>query len=225
LKRCFGITPVITEAVEGELFLPSRKEKNKHVQAQAQKALDNGALVLLDERSLGAFTFNDPHTTYISIQIEGQKNNLHLGKGESFSHAVGVILRIPILSNDSKALLTADRLRLSVAKPTLRAYDLFVLLHQIGELTENDCDEIRKSLLCAGEVPHADFCGRKFSDGLLRFYPRVVAANYPILATGKESELGDIHRLQLHTNTPRKDGRLGSPATLGDVWPKGPGKQ
>jgi hypothetical protein len=218
LKRIYGITPVITEAVERELFRPGIRN-GKHFQPQVQKALDNSALLLLDEHSLGSFTSNDPHTTYISIQTEGRKNNNHLGLGEAYSHAAGVVLRAPVMSNDMKAIITADRLGFVTAKPTVRAYDLFVLFNQIGELSEDDCNNIRKRLTAFNETPPGAFVGRKFTDGLQKFYPRLVDANHPLLANGAQAELADLHRLILHSVQARATS-FASSATLGDVWPK-----
>jgi hypothetical protein len=214
LKRIYGIVPVITEAVERELFRP-RFKNGDIFQPKAKKALDNGALILLDEHSLGTFTSNDPHTTYISIQVEGKKNNRHLGLGEAYSHAAGVVLRAPVLSNDMRAIVIADRVGLSTAKPTIRAYDLFVLFHQIGELSDSYCDDIRKSLAQFGEVPPPAFLGRKFVDGLPKFFPRARDAERPILATGPEAELADRHYLALRMTRPRT---AAPAATLADVW-------
>jgi hypothetical protein len=197
LWRIYGIKPVITEAVERELLRPGHRN-DRLFQPQAQKALDNGALVLLDEHSLGSFTSNDPHTTYISIQIEGRKNNNHIGPGEAYSHATGVVLRAPVMSNDMKAIAVADRVGLKTAKPTVRAYDLFVLFHQIGELSDRDCDDIRKSLISFKENPHPAFAERKFIDGLTKFCPRLVDADRALVANGLQSELADLHQLVLH---------------------------
>ena len=200
LKRIYGIQPVITESVEDELFRP-RQRKASHFQAKAQKALDNQALIILDERSIGAFTSNDRHTTYNSIQLIGQKNNVAIGRGEAFSHAAGVVLRAPVLSNDTRAVEIADRRDLQVAENVLRAYDLFVLFHQIGQLTEDGCDEIRQLLTAAQETPPYAFRNRKFKDGLPYFCPRVVDGDFPKLATGQPTELPDQRCLIVRSQT------------------------
>src|SRR5579872_146863 len=183
LRRIYGIQPVITESVEDELFRPG-KRKAALFQPKAQKALDNQALLILDERSVGAFTSNDRHTTYSSIQLLGQRNNIAIGRGEAFSHAAGVVLRAPVLSNDSKAVEIADRRDLQIAQHVLRAYDVFVLFHQIGQLSEKDCDEIRKLLAAAEEAPPYVFRNRKFIEGLAHFCPRLVDRNFLKLAAG-----------------------------------------
>lgn len=220
IKRIYGIRPVITEAVERELFRPGIRN-GKQFQPQVQKALDNGALLLLDEHSLGSFTSNDPHTTYISIQLEGRKNSNHLGLGEAYSHAAGVVLRAPVMSNDMKAIVVADRVGLATAKPTVRACDVFVLFRQIGELSEEDCEDIRKSLRAFNETLPPVFDGHKFADGLQKYYPRLVDANHPILATGPQTELADLHRLVLYSVQSRTTNDISSSrVTLGDVWPK-----
>jgi hypothetical protein len=225
LKRFYGIRPVITEAVEQELFRARMRNSDKF-QPQVQKALANGALTLLDEHNLGAFTSNDPHTTYISIQVEGAKNHVHLGKGEAYSHAAGVVLRAPVMSNDMKAIVIADRVRLTTAKPTIRAYDLFVLFHQIGELSDKDCDDIRKDLTGFGESPPAALAGCKFAEGLKHFCARLVDVDGPILANGAEIELADRYRLTvqriIQAEASKEVKGSQSTTTLRDFWPKQP---
>jgi hypothetical protein len=219
LKRIYGIQSVISESVERELSRPGMKNSG-HFQPQVRKAIQNQALIVLDEHSVGSFTSNDPHSTYLSIQVMGRKNNLHLGKGEAYSHAAGVVLRVPVMSNDMKAIVAADRLGLPTGKPTIRAYDVFVLFHQIGELSSDDCDEIRKTLTAFGESPHSAFSTNKFEEGLLRFHPRLVDDQAPLLATGAQSELADLDRLVLSRIRISTASPSASTPTLADVWPK-----
>ena len=218
-KKLYGIQCVITESVEVELHGPRMKNSALFL-PQVRKALQNNALMVLDQHSVGSFTSNDPHTTYLSIQVMGRKNNLHLGKGEAYSHAAGVVLRVPVMSNDMKAIVVADRTGLPTGKPTIRAYDLFVLFHQIGELSSGDCDEIRKTLTAVKETPHSSFSGRKFDEGLLRFHPRVVDSHVPVRATGPQSELADLHGLVLSRIQIAAETTPDSTPTLADVWPK-----
>lgn len=227
VRRLYGMQPAIPESVESELTRPTQPKRVLFAD-NAKKALDNEALVVLDERSIGAFTSNDPHSTYNSIQLLGQKHSLKIGPGEAYVHAAGLVLRAPALSNDAKAVNDADRLGIQIAPYVLRAYDLFVLFHQIGELSESDCDEIRKKLASAKEkaIPLA-FKDRKFAEGLSRFYQRLVDGERPRRTGDIQQELGDLHRLVIRPITPwascepRESQATNSVATLGDVWPDG----
>ena len=162
----------------------------------AQKAMSNGALVVLEERTLGAFTSNDPHSTYTSIQLVGQENALHIGLGEAFVYAAGLVLKAPVLSNDAKAVLVADRVGIKRPQHIMRAYDLFLLFHQIGELEERDCDNIRQTLLSAGESLPFQVRNMSYSAGLSHVYPRLVDGTSPALATGPQAELADLSQLR-----------------------------
>jgi hypothetical protein len=219
-RRLYGIQPAIPESVEDELTRLSQPKRALFAD-KAKKALDNQALIVLDERSIGAFTSNDRHSTYNSVQILGQKNSLKIGPGEAYVHAAGLVLRAPALSNDAKAVNDADRLGIQIAPYVLRAYDLFVLFHQIGELSDSDCDEVRKKLAEAKEdaVPAA-FKNRKFADGLPHFCQRLVDGDLPRRAGNTPQELGDLNKLVIRLLTPRAVNETGkSVATLGDVWP------
>ncbi len=222
IRRVYGIQPIVPEAVEVELTNP-RQPKSSQFLAKAQKALDNGALIVLDERTIGAFTSNDPHSTYTSIQLLGQKSNIHVGKGEAFVHAAALVLRAPALSNDLNAFNTLDRVGLKQAQYVLRAYDIFVLFHQIGELQDNDLDGIRDRLLSVGKeaIPTA-FQKRKFTDGLPYFCPRIIDGSCAQLATGYESELPDRNRLIVQPIKAHETTSKGSVATLRDIWPADP---
>jgi len=198
LKRRYGIQPVIPEAVEGEITRRGLRNSSMFV-AGFKKALENGALLLLEERILGGFTSNDPHSTYITIQLMGQKNAINIGSGEAHAYAAGVVLRAPVLSNDAKAVLIADRSDIKRPPHILRAYDVFMLFHQNEELDERDCDRIRQALLHAGEALPFQVRNKSYGGGLPHIFPRLVDDAYPVLATGTPGELADLEQLVIRT--------------------------
>ena len=198
LRSQYGIRSAVTEAVEVEILRPGRK-LGTCCQPGFRKALDTGLLTVLDRRTLGQFTTNDPHSTYDSIQLRGLRYNNFIDRGEAYSHAAAHVLRSAVLSNDWKAFIRADAQGLETGKPTLRVYDLVVFLYQCGELSEKDCDGMRKSLYEAGDLPHEAFKGRKFTEGLPHFYPRLVSTSHPIVGSVSTTELGDDGRVEIRT--------------------------
>jgi hypothetical protein len=98
------------------------------------------------------------------------------------------------MSNDASAVRTLDRTNVQYGTPVLRAYDLFALFSQRGDLNERDCDAIRKRLVAIGEHPHSQFERSKFSEGISRFYPRLLDKNIPMIGAGIARELGDERR-------------------------------
>lgn len=101
------------------------------------------------------------------------------------------------MSNDASAIRILDRTNLPYGAPVLRSYDLFALFAQRGDLTERDCDAIRKKLVAIGEHPHSQFERSKFSEGISRFYPRLVDNNFPVIGTEITRELGDERRCEI----------------------------
>lgn len=196
LKRRYGMQPVIPESVEAEITRRGH-QKSALVLPGVNKALTHGALVVLEERAIGAFTSNDAHSTYSSIQLMGQNNALRIGQGEAFAYAAGVVLKAPVLSNDAKAVSIADRHGIKLPPHILRAYDIFMLFHQNDELEERDCDKIRQDLLNAGEALPFQVRNKSYGDGLAHIYPRVIDDEYTLVANGAQAELGDLTQLIL----------------------------
>jgi hypothetical protein len=196
LRTRFGIHAAVTEAVESEMLRPGRR-RGECCQTEFRKALETGLITVLDRRTLGRFTTNDPQSTYDSIQLLGQKHNNVIDRGEAYTYAAAHILRSAVLSNDGNALRRADALRLETGKPILRLYDLIVFLHQCDEFSEKECDDIRKSLRSVGDAPHEMFAARKFSEGLPHFYPRLINSEYPLVGSENMTELGDENRVEI----------------------------
>ena len=198
IKKRFNIQPAIVEAVEAEV----RKSKKFRSQftKELQKALDNGTIVVLDTRTLPAYVTTSPDAVFNMIQTNGFSNGrLGLDYGEAYSFAAGVALGIPMVTNDMNAVRTAQKRGIQLPTNLLRTYDLIVLCHQFGELTEHDCDEIRKTLVGKNEFVPAAFEKTSYGKGLTSFYPRI--------HDGSKSALGApvaVHQLDVRiTINPR----------------------
>src|SRR5207248_1599855 len=115
-------------------------------------ALDNSSLVVLDTRTLPAFISKSSGAIFNAIQTSGFQNEQDgLDYGEAYTFAAGVILDVPVISNDRNAILVARAKRIPLPRQIIRMYDLIVLCQQCGELTVKDCDEIRTTLNSKGE--------------------------------------------------------------------------
>jgi hypothetical protein len=172
LKKRFRIQPVIVEAVEAEV----RKSKKFRSQfpKELQKALDNETIFVLDSRTMPAFVSTSPAAVFNAIQTNGfEYEQRGLDYGEAYTFAAGVALGCPVISNDMSAIRTAQQRNIALPRHLLRTFDLVVLHHQIGELTEKDCDGIRQTLAGKNEFLPAAFSGTSFSKGLPHFYPRL----------------------------------------------------
>ncbi len=207
LNGVYGIRAIVTEAVEDEITNPAHRRASI-VDAPFQKAVSSGVLTVLSRRTIGLFTNNDPYSTYDSIELRGQDYSRIVQRGEAHTHAAAVVLRAAAMSNDASAIRTLDRADVPYAAPVLRAYDLFALFAQRGDLTDRDCDAIRKRLVGIDEHPHSQFEKSKFSEGIARFYPRLVDQSFPVIGTEITRELGDERRCVIlpveHVGTRRK---------------------
>ena len=190
LKRRFGIQPSVVEAVEVEMMRGAKPKKAK-CRPAFRKALDGGLIQLLDAQSIGSFTTNDARATYESIQLRGLQNSASLDYGEAYTHAAATVLNLPVVSNDISAVATALKNNIALGRPLLRVYDLFVLRHQIGELSANDCDAIRQALVAEGDGPHPSFRNSSFASGLSNFYARVVDVAVAIVGAANPIEPAD----------------------------------
>jgi len=196
LEKVYGIRAIITEAVEDEITNPAHRRASL-VGAPFQKAINSDVLTVLSRRTIGMFTTNDPHSIYDSIELRGQEYSRIVQRGEAYTHAAAVVLRAAAMSNDASAVRALDRSNVQYGAPVVRAYDLFALFAQRGDLSERDCDAIRKALVAIGEHPHSQFEKSKFSDGIARFYPRLLDRGLPAIGTEIARELGDERRCQI----------------------------
>src|ERR1700693_5162549 len=103
LKVLFGIQPAIVQEVDAELrwlghygsrFVP-----------QLEKSLKNGLLVRLDKVLFQSLLGKaPPGTSWETFQSLGARYLGFVDKGEAYSHAAGVVLGLPVASDDFRAI-------------------------------------------------------------------------------------------------------------------------
>jgi hypothetical protein len=172
LKQTYRIQPAVAESVDVEVR--TNKKFRGQFSGMYQKALASETVLVVEQRTLPSFIATDARTIYNSIQTLGLQYNRFMDKGESYTHAAGVILRVPVASNDGSALLVAQRNGIQVYEPVLRMFDLVVLGRQIAFYSDSDCNKIRKELLNRNEGVPAAFKNCSFEDGLPNFYARII---------------------------------------------------
>ncbi|MBZ5494456.1 MAG: hypothetical protein LAO76_26325 [Acidobacteriia bacterium] len=124
-----------------------------------------------------------------AIQGLGAKYKLHVQPGEAYSHAVGVILNAPVMSNDFDAIRKLMLNGHDVAIPTIRAFDLLVFGYQSGILREADCDNFRHQMaLERNEYLPKEFRNASFADGLPQFCPRLLDGDRAVVGA-EEADL------------------------------------
>jgi predicted nucleic acid-binding protein len=191
IKRLFNIQAVIAEAVEVEIR-KSRKF-NQQFTKPLQKAIDAEALVVIEPRTLPAFVAIDAYAVYSSIQTLGARySHSGLDYGEAYTYATALVLDAPVVSNDRNAIATAQRRNLQMPTLVARFYDIVVLCRQTEQITNDDCNEIRKRLAAKSEFIPTTFRNRSFEDGLPGFYARLIDGSIASIGAVNPLDVGDV---------------------------------
>lgn len=188
----YGVQAAIVEAVESEvLHLLKTVAKFRGRQEQLRKALGNNTLALVDRVLLAPFLGTGVDAWIRQIESEGERLHLMVDRGEAFSHAASIVLSVPIATNDTTAVYRLLRSGETIPRPIIRFWDLVVFAHQVGDLDEAACDQIRKTLSKLGERTHPCFTDRSFVDGLPQFYARLICSDHKVIGADQPQETLD----------------------------------
>lgn len=201
LSRQYKIKSVIVPEVENELFL--HKKYQHEIKARLEKALSTHLLSVLDGEIIRECLANScatiPSATVSStmerIQQLGAEYGTFIDPGEAYSFAAAVVLEVPAMSNDGTAVSALMNQGLDLPSPVLRAFDLFALGLQIGELTQAECEDCRSKLLRYGERVPPAFQSCNFTQGINKFTVRLV--DHAAMAIGEDGSMGKKHAKQL----------------------------
>lgn len=185
LKSDYGIQSVVVPEVEVEVLSSKRFCQ---VASTLKKATGNRLIEVLDEPTyfslLGsneALRADAVGTSYSDIQLRGRDYNRRVDTGEAYTFGAALTLHQPAVSHDWNAMKTLMRTKVPVPFCVLRAWDLIVFAHQIGLMSEKDCDRFRKILVQAEEHIPRDQQGKSFRDGLKVFQPRLIDSTQEIV--------------------------------------------
>lgn len=188
IRKRYGIQAIIVPEVEVEVV--SHRRLGPTVGPLLGKARTNGLIKLLDAKSYGDLLRGNsdleaagvPHG---DIQALGRRYNYRVDRGEAYTHATGLLLEQPVASNDMSALRSLDMAGEALPAPVLRTFDLVFFANQIAAMTDDECDEVRKLLLAAGEYLPKAFEHSSFANGLKDFVPRLLDSKLPCRAGGR----------------------------------------
>ncbi len=200
LRNAFGIQPVITEEVEQEL-----RQQRTHgavCEQHLSKALATGVLVLADVdfvcQVVAAPSRHVGQGFFDQFQLLGDQYRKRVGRGEAYTHALGVTLGVPVASNDFRAVTALKSVNQQLPSPVLRFFDLLVFGYQEGRLSLSECNEVRANLLSSKEGLDRSFQHASFEDGLRDFVPRLIVADKALVGnSGRPGADGVEARLSL----------------------------
>lgn len=177
LKSKYSVQPIVVPEVEIELR--SNRRFGPRIAGELKKAFANDVLRTLNSPTLEHLYGGPPAgsvaaaATLGKIASLGREYQKHVDPGEAYTHAAALTLGVPSLSHDRTAIDALISARLDVPTTVLRALDLITLSYQANDMSENDCDDFRSTLLREKEWVPACFLHRSFADGLRHFTPRI----------------------------------------------------
>ncbi len=183
LRNRYGIQPIVVPEVDIELR--SNRRFARRISPDLNKAIAHNLLCVLDRRVLeqhyggGSAGAMAATAALSSIASTGLIYSGPADFGEAYTHAAAITLQVPALSHDRRALDALIGAGLPVPSTVLRAFDLLALAYQVSQLSANECDQFRASLVGENEYIPACFKNRSFVDGLPNFCPRLVDGTAP----------------------------------------------
>ena len=150
LHNDFGVSSFIMSEVEAEVR--SNRKFGALVRIQFEEVLKNGSLKIANAADLERLSAALLAPVSLGdIREVGKDFALFAQKGESYTHAAGVLLQTPTISNDFNAIRALETNGKRLPPNILRSYDLFAFLHAEGYIDIRVAERILKTLKTYGE--------------------------------------------------------------------------
>ena len=146
----FGVRPYLMNEVDVEVR--SNKKFGSLVRPKLDKALKSQTLKLLAASDLDRLSaeFGTP-VSLSDIRELGKEYALEVGMGEAHTHAAGVLLKTPTVSNDMNAIKTLEVQGKDLPPTILRSFDLFGFMFFEKYVSAHDSEQILKELKSQAE--------------------------------------------------------------------------
>ena len=150
LHNDFGVSSFIMSEVEAEVR--SNRKLGALVRIPFEEVLKNGSLKIANAADLERLSaaLSSP-VSLGDIREVGKDYALFVQKGESYTHAAGVLLQTPTISNDVNAIRSLEANGKRLPPNILRSYDLFAFLHAEGYIDIRVAERILKTMKTYGE--------------------------------------------------------------------------
>ena len=172
LATDFGIKSYLTSEVEVEIR--SNRRRGGLVKPALDKSINTKVLKVLTARDLEVLCEDDERGPTLG-DIRGLANDLStfVQCGEAHTFSAGILLGLPVVSNDRNAIAALEANNKALPTPILRSFDLFVFLLMEGYITASEAEQVRKVLLQNAEWIPKCFKNASFADGLAQFDGRL----------------------------------------------------
>jgi hypothetical protein len=221
LKEDFGVDSYVMSEVDTEVR--SNPKLSGMIKPKLDKVMKSRALRMLNSSTLDEISADGTSPVSLAdIRNLGAEYALDgVGIGESVTHAAGVLLGWPTVSNDMSAVKVLEKKGRALPVTILRSFDLFAFCHAEGYIDDKTGEGIRSELRKHREwIPKA-MVNSSFVDGLA-FFDKRLDTSLSLSASARHwSEKLYLAR----TTSQSQGGGTDSPsvdegrAVLGDVWP------
>ena len=163
LHADFGVSSFIMSVVETEV--QSNKKFGALVRIPFDEVRKNNSLKILSAADLERLSAGlSVPISLADIRQVGKDYALYAQKGESYTHAAGVLLDTPTVSNDVNAIRSLETNGKKLPPKVFRSYDLFAFLYGEGYIDIRAAERILKTLKTHGEwipkcLKHSSFEG------------------------------------------------------------------
>ena len=217
----FGVASYVMSEVDAEVRSNAKfggivKPKlDKAMKSRALRTLNSSTLEEISEGSSSPVSLSDIRNLGAEYALDG------VGIGESVTHAAGVLLGWPTVSNDMNAVKVLEQKGRALPVTILRSFDLFAFCHVEGYIDDRTGEGIRSELRKYGEWVPKPMINSSFVNGLTSFDRRLDTSLSVSASARHWSEklyLARILPTSQNTGSPSSSSDEGR-AVLGDVWP------
>jgi hypothetical protein len=161
----FGVSSFIMSEVEVEVR--SNRKLGALVRIPLDEALKSGFLKVLSSSDLERLTSGASTPVSLGdIRQVGKDYALYVGSGEAYTHAAGMLLDCPTVSNDANAIRALESNGKQLPPKILRSYDLFAFLYAEGYMDIRTAERILKVLKTQNEWIPRCLLHKSFEDGI-----------------------------------------------------------
>jgi hypothetical protein len=165
LSSDFGVDSYLMSEVEVELR--SNKKFGALIRPRLDKALRTKALKLITSAELERMQSEGSDLVSLGdIRELARDYALDVGTGEAATHAAGVLLDVPTVSNDFNAIRVLEEKGRILPPTILRSFDLFGFLFFEKYIDASAGEQIRKTLRAQNEGMPATLINQSFEDGI-----------------------------------------------------------
>jgi hypothetical protein len=137
---------------EVDVELRSNRKFGALIKPKLEKALKSGLIKLLSASDLDRLSADESNPVSLAdIRELGAEYALDVGKGEAYTHAAGVLLECPTVSNDHNAIQILELKGKKLPPTILRSFDLFEFARSEGYLDTHSAESVLKELKAQGE--------------------------------------------------------------------------